>query len=167
MHNTSTGAATTLSVLSQQRHPRKRLAARRARILLNIRMRLQVRSQIRPIRKRPIAISARERLLPRMRPDVSLKQPRSRERLPAHGALARQSVRPNVHLQRPQGHVHLLAILAAELFGGTAASGAMELPVLGQSGKCRVAFPAIRTLVSHAVLVVGSPFLGEVFGSAG
>lgn len=49
-----------------------------------------------------------------MRPDVSLQQPRSGESLAAYFANARQRVRPDVHLERSQAHVLLLAIFTTE-----------------------------------------------------
>lgn len=110
-------------------------------------MRLQVRAKVRAVRKRPIAVIARERLLARVGAYVALEQPRPRKSLPAHGALAGQRVRPDVHLQRAKRHVHFLAVLAAELLPGAFAGGAVELSVLRQPGERGVTFPAIGTLV--------------------
>lgn len=123
-------------------------------------MRLQMRPQVRPVRERPVAVVAGERLLPRVRPYVSLEQPRPGERLAAHGAFAWQGVGPDMHLQRAEGDVDLLAVLATELLLRTFACGAVELPVFRQAGKGGVTLPAIRTLVSRALpsLVGGQIF---------
>lgn len=77
----------------------------------------------------------REWLLAGMGTDVSLQQPRSRESFAAEDTLAGEGVRPNVHLQGTQGHVDLLAVLAAEalLGGGLLVGGAVELLVFRQS----------------------------------
>ena len=52
-------------------------------------------------------VRAAERLLPRVRPLVTLKQPRSTEGLAAHGALVLEVVRQQVHAQRVHAHVDL------------------------------------------------------------
>ena len=63
-------------------------------------------------------------------------------------ALARQRVRPDVHLQRAQAHVHFLAVLAREgLFRLAFGSRAVELLVLGQTGVSGVGFAAVGALV--------------------
>lgn len=133
-------------MLEQQRHPGESLTARLAPVLLDLRMCLQMRPEIGPVRKRPGAMLARERLLPSVGPDVSLEQPGPAEGLPAQLTLAGQGVGANVHLQGSQRHVHLVAVLAAErllrLLGR-----AVHQPVLGQAAVGRVGLAAIRALV--------------------
>lgn len=154
-------ATPALCVLAQQRHPRERLAAVRARVLLHVRMGLQVGAQVRAVGERPIAVRAREGLLPRVRPDVALQQPGARERLAAYRALAGQRVRADVHLEGAQRHVHLLAVLAAEGLARALARRAVELAVFGQAREGRVALPAVGTLVPDRGR---AGLLGEVFG---
>jgi len=48
-------------------------------------------------------------------PHVALQQPRPRKRLAAHGAAARQRVRPDVHLQRAERRVRLAAVTTRQL----------------------------------------------------
>lgn len=75
-----------------------------------------MRPEVGSVCERPVAVWAREWLFSRMRPDVSLEQPRPGERFPADFAHARQRVSPDVHFERSQAHVLLLAVLAAEGF---------------------------------------------------
>lgn len=118
-----------------------------------------MRSQIRPISERPVTISTRKRLLSCMGSNVTLQQPRPRKSFPANGTLARQSMGPDVHFQSSQRYVHFLTIFTAKGFLRTIPGGAMELPVFRQSGKSRITFPTIRTLMSDPC----SPFLRQIF----
>lgn len=137
-------------MFGQQRHSAKRFAARGAGIFLHVAVRLKVRPQVTPVGERAVAMLTAERFLPRVRSDVPLEKPRPGERFPAEMALAGQRVRSNVHLQRAQAHVHLLAVFARERFFRLAFSGrAMKLLVLGQPGVGGVRFTAIRALVSR------------------
>lgn len=72
--------------------------------------------EIGPVRKRPVAVRAGERLLSGVRPDVSLEQPRSGESFPAYFANTRQSVSPDVHFESSQANILLLAIFTTEGF---------------------------------------------------
>ena len=60
-------------------------------------------------------MTARERSLPRVRPYVTLEEPRAGERFPADAALARQRVGSYVHLECTQAHVVFVAILTRKL----------------------------------------------------
>lgn len=140
--------AAALLVLRQQRHPAEGLAARVAGVLLHVAMSLQMGPEITPVGKRAVAMLTAERLLAGVRADVTLEQPRPGERLAAECTLARQRVRPDVHLQRPQADVHLVAGLAREGLLRLALGGrAMELPMFGQAGERGVRLAAVRALV--------------------
>lgn len=135
-------------MLREQRHPAECLAAPVAGVLLHVAVSLQVGPQVAPVGERAVAMLTTERLLAGVRPDVTLEQPRPGERLAACRALAGQRVRPDVHLQRAQADVHLLAELARERLPRLALGGrAMELLVLRQPGVSRVRFVAIRAQV--------------------
>ena len=146
------GAAAVL-VFLQQRHPGEGLGAVTAAVLLDVRVGLQVRPQVGPVGEGASAVGAGEGLLARVRPEVALQQPGPGEGLAAHAALARQGVRPDVHLERAQGHVGLVAVLAAELLLDL--RGAVELLVLGQPREGGVALAARLALVPHR-LVLGA-----------
>lgn len=128
--------ASAFQVLAQQRHARERLAAARARVLLHVRVRLQVSAKVRPVGESAATVMARERLFARVGANMALQQPGPRESLPAQVAFARQRVRPDVHLERTERCVHLGAILAAERFSGETPFGgrAVVLLMFGQSG---------------------------------
>ena len=68
-------------VLGQQRHARERLVAGLAAVALDSGVGLQVRAQVGPVGERALALGAAERPLARVRAQVSLEQPRTRERL--------------------------------------------------------------------------------------
>lgn len=91
---------------------------------------------------------------------MPLQQPRPRKGLSTHGALARQSVGPDVHLQRAQRHVHFFAVLAAELLPRPLPGGAVELLMLGKTRVRRVTFSAVWTLVPRPL----APLFGQIFG---
>lgn len=76
-----------------------------------------------------------------MRPDVALQQPGPGEGLAAHLADAGQRVAPDVHLESPQAHILLLAVLAAEGFPGLGI--AVQLFVLGEPGEGGVGLGAL------------------------
>lgn len=137
-------------MFGQQRHSAKRFAARGARILLHVAVRLEVRPQVTPVGERAVAMLTAERFLPCVSSDVPLEKPGPGERFPAKMALAGQRVRSNVHFQRAQAHVHLLAVLARERLLRLALGGrAMKLLVLRQPGIRGVRFAAVRALVSR------------------
>lgn len=79
-----------------------------------------------------------------MRPYVSLEQPGSGERLAAEVTHAGQRVRPDVHLERAQADVLLLAVLAAEVL--LAAPLALELLVFCQAKDAQVLIVTVQTL---------------------
>lgn len=112
-------------------------------------MGLQVGAQVGPVGESPVAVLARERLLAGVGADVSLQQPWPAERLTAHVAYARQGVRADVHLERAERVVRLVAVLATERLGGAVrlVVGAVILLVLGQTGNGRVRFRASDALV--------------------
>ena len=64
---------TPLTMLAQQRHPRERLCAVRATVLLDVTVRLQVRAQVRAIGEGAATVLTRERLLPSVSANVTLK----------------------------------------------------------------------------------------------
>ena len=129
-----------VAVLDEQRHAREGLRARVAVVLLHVRVRLQVRAQIRPVGERASAVRTLERLLAGVRAQVALQQPGPRERLAAQFTLARQRVRADVHLERAERRVSLGAVFARELASHLA--GAVELAMLRQSVDGRVALVA-------------------------
>ncbi len=87
-------------MLRKQRHSGERFPARLTTILLDVRMRLEMRTQIGAICKRSLAQRALVRLFSRVRSYVPLQQPGPTERLSAYIAFARQRVCSDVHLQR-------------------------------------------------------------------
>lgn len=113
-------------------------------------MRLLVGPQVRAISERTLAQLAYERLLARVRPNVTLEQPGARERLITEIALARQRVRPDVHLESTERLVRFVTFLAHErllrlvTFGGRA----VKLLVLREPRVGGVAFATIGTLVA-------------------
>jgi len=78
-----------------------------------------------------------------VRSDVALQQPGPGEGLAAHLADTGQRVAPDVHLESPQAHILLLAVLAAEGFPGL--SIAVQLLVLGEPSKGGVGLGALGT----------------------
>lgn len=147
--------AATLGVLGQQGHPAEGLGARRARVLLHVRMRLQMGAQVRAVGESTLAVLAVEGLLAGVRADVALQQPGAGEGLAADVALAGQRVRANVHLEGAQRHVHLVAVLAAERLLRLVAlgSGTVELLVLGQAAEGGVGLAAVGARVPGNVAV--------------
>lgn len=75
--------------------------------------------------------------------DVALQQPGPGEGLAAHLADTGQRVAPDVHLESPQAHVLLLAVLAAEGFPGL--NIAVQLLVLGEPSEGGVGLGALGT----------------------
>lgn len=110
-------------------------------------MGLHVRPQIRAVGERARTNVALERFFARVRPHVSLQQPRPAEALAAYLTLARERVRPYVHFERAQRRVRLLAILAREMLLYLRA--AVKLLVLGQTAECGIALAAPIALVSR------------------
>ena len=94
-------------VLVEVRLERKRLPAALARVQLEGRVRLHVRAQVGPVGERLAAVRAAERFLARVGAQMSLQQPRPRERLVAHRAAVLEVVSQHVHRQRRHRHVHL------------------------------------------------------------
>ncbi len=136
-------------MLGEERHTRKRLAARLARVALHVRMGLEMSAQVGAVGEGARAVLAREGFLARVRPDVTLKEPRSREGLATQKALAGQRVRPDVHLEGAQRNVNLFAVLAAKgLFVGRLLSGAVQFLVLCQTAVSRVGLVTVRALVA-------------------
>jgi len=109
--------ASGVAMFGEQRHAAEGFTASRARVLLHVRVGLQVRAQIGPIGERAVTVLARERFLAGMRAYVALQQPRAAESFTAQFAYARQGVRADVHLQGAQGVVGLVAILAEKRLG--------------------------------------------------
>ena len=103
---------------------------------LDRRVRLHVGAKVRPVGERLEALVARVRLLSRVRPDVTLQQPRSRERLRAYGAHMLAPMRQQVHRQRRLRHVSLAARRAR--LGAARLDGAMRLLVARQVRRCGV-----------------------------
>ena len=154
----SAASGAVLFVLQQQRHPRERLGARMTLVALDVGVRLRMRAQVGPVGERPVAVGTPERLLACVRAQVTLKQPRPRERLSAQLTAARQRVSPDVHLERADRRVRLGRLVASrrrlggrrgavgtdELAAGSAVRRrhAVELAVLGQPVRRRVALEA-------------------------
>ena len=89
---------------------------------------------------------ARVRPLARVRPDVALKQPRSAKTLAAYFTFTRQRMGSNVHLERTQRRIRLLAVFTSEMFLYLRA--AVKLLVFRQTAERRIALAAPITLVS-------------------
>lgn len=106
-------------------------------------MGLQVGAQIRTVSKGPVAMCTGKGLFTSVRSDVALQQPGPGEGLAAHLADTGQRVAPDVHLESPQAHILLLAVLAAEGFPGL--SIAVQLLVLGEPSKGGVGLGALGT----------------------
>jgi len=103
-----------------------------------------VSPEVASIGERAIAVLTSERLLTSVRSDVTLKQPRPGERLATRVTLAGQRVRSDVHFQRAQTDIYLLAEFAREgLLCLTLSGCAVKLLMLRQAGKCRVRFVAV------------------------
>lgn len=147
-------AAPTLQVFAQQRHPGKCLAAPGTRVLLNIRVRLQVSPQVRSVGECSTAVVARKRFFSSVGANVTLEEPRSRESLSTQMALAGQCVRTDVHLEGSQRSVYFCAILAAEGFACETSLGgrAVVLLMLRKTGVRGVRLCAVGTLVARASL---------------
>jgi hypothetical protein len=95
-------------------------------------MRLQMRSEVGAVGESTMAVVAAERLLARMRSNVSLKKPWPRESFAAEMAFAGQRVRSDVHLQSSSRRVDLAAFVACHGFLDLIAlvSSTMELLML-------------------------------------
>ncbi len=104
-----------------------------------------MRPQVGLVGEAPRAVGASERLLPSMRPHVTLEEPRPRKRFAADVALAGQRVRPDVHLERGQAGVTLGAEFAREALGDLVR--AMKLEMLGVAGHGGEALLALGALV--------------------
>jgi len=138
-------------VFLQQRHAWECLAAGRARISLGTGVRLRMRAQVGPVGEGAVTVGTSKRFLAGVRAQVSLQQPRPRERFAAQLAAARQRVRSDVHLERTCRRVGLGrrstgrsgddAVSADELASGTRRD-AVELAVLRQAVVRRVTFAA-------------------------
>lgn len=89
-------------------------------------------------------LKKKKKTLTRVRPDVSLEQPRSGESLPAYFTNTRQRVSPDVHFESSQADVLLLAVFTAEGFPRLRV--AVQLLVLEQSRVRGVGFAAQTTL---------------------
>lgn len=103
---------TALLMLRKQRHPAEGFTTPVTGVLLDVAVSLQMSPEIASVGERAVAMLTSERLLAGVRSDVTLKKPRPGERFATCMALARQGVRPDVHLQRPQTDVHLLTVFA-------------------------------------------------------
>jgi len=141
-----------VAVFLEQRHAREGLAAAWTRIALDAGVRLGVSSQVGPVGEGAVTVRTAERLLARVSAQVSLQQPRPRERLATQATAARQRVCPDVHLQRAGRRVELRR-RSAERPGGDAVRtdelapvarrhDAVELAVLRQTVERRVALAA-------------------------
>ena len=120
-------------------------------VFLHIAMGLHVSPQVRAVRKGSSANVTPERFLARMSAHVALQEPRSAETFAAYLALAWQRVSADVHLERSQRRVRLLAVFAREVFLNL--SAAVELLVLGKAAKSGVALAAAITLVARQTVL--------------
>ncbi|MPC41810.1 hypothetical protein E2C01_035415 [Portunus trituberculatus] len=136
---------------------------RPARVLLDIRVGLEVGPQVAAVREATVTLRALEGLLPRVGPDVSLQQPGPRESLATELTLAGQRVRADVHLEGSKARVHLLAVLACERPPGVLE--AVELSVLGKPSHGGVAAAAVWT--SEALPAPLLLCLGAALAAAG
>lgn len=89
---------------------RKRFTATLADVRFAVRMCLHVRSQVGLIRERLGADRAVKWFLSRVRSDVPLQEPGTREALAAVRTLAALAVRAYVHAVSRHRHVHLIAV---------------------------------------------------------
>ncbi len=132
-------------MLVEKRHPAEGLLADGAGVLLCLQVGLQVRAQVGLVGEGPGAVVAGERLLPGVRPDVSLQQPGPGEGLSAGLAPAGQRVGSDVHLEGGEGGVALGAVLAGEAARDLVA--AVELAVLGVARLGGEGLPALAAAV--------------------
>ena len=102
-------------------------------------------AQVRPIGKALFADCAQVRLLPSVRPEVTLKQPGSREGLSADVTPVVEVVSQDVHGKRGHGDIHLAADVA--LLGAAGIQTSMRLLVPRQVGAGGVVLAALRTSV--------------------
>lgn len=98
-----------------------------------------------------MAVVATEGLLTSVRPNVTLKKPRSRESLSAKVALARQRMRSDVHFQSSSRGVDFSTLVACHCFLNliTFVCSTMELLVLRKSGIGRIGLSTVRTLIAR------------------
>ena len=136
-------------VLIKQGHARKCLGTLDTAVFLDIAVCLHVSAQIGAIGKGARTHLTLERLLARVRPNVTLQQPRPAKALAAYFALTGQRVRAYVHLECTQRRVRLLAVLAREVL--LHLSTTVELAMLGETAERRIALAAAVALVAcHA-----------------
>lgn len=120
----------------QKRHSGEGFGAVFALVFLYVRVGLQMCPQVRPVCKSSVAVRARERLLPCVSSNVSLKQPGSGESLATDLADTRQGVGPNVHLKGTQAHIFLVTVFAAERLPRLGIT--MQLLMFGQPRESRI-----------------------------
>lgn len=116
-----------LQVLVQVRLEGECFVTSRALEVLVDRVRLHVRSQVAPVRKRFAAVGASVRLLAGVRSQVTLQQPRSREELSTHTAAVRQLMSEDVH--RQSGHRNISFAACVTLLRRLRVETAMSLLV--------------------------------------
>lgn len=122
---------------------------------LGRRVRLHVGAQVRSVSERLEALVARVRLLSRVRPDVTLQQPRSRERLRAYGTYVLPPVRQQMHRQRRHRHVRLAARRAT--LGAARLDGTMRLLVARQVRRCGVVSVALVAAEAARLAAAAAP----------
>lgn len=116
-------------------------------------MRLHMRPQIGPIRERLAAMRAPIRLLPGMRPQMALQQPRPREELTAYPARVIQLMREQMHSQRRHTHVRFPAGNA--FLRRLRIQASMSLLMSRQVGRGRVLFPALGARILGPLVADG------------
>lgn len=101
-------------MLVEQGHSREGPGARLALVFLDIRVGLEMGSQVGAVSKGAAAVGAGEGLLAGVGPDVALQQPGPGEGLPAGATHAGQRVASDVHLESTQADILLVAVFAVE-----------------------------------------------------
>jgi len=152
--------ASAVAVFEQQRHAWERASTDVTMILFDVIVSLQVRSQVRSVSERSLAVRTGKRFFAGVRSYVTLQEPRSRERLAAQSAATRKSVCTDVHLESARRRVCFVALWTSLILRRSATSdgreagwllgstwawrvssserSAVELSVLRQTADCRV-----------------------------
>ena len=115
-------------------------------------MGLHVSSQIGPVRKPLPAVGTGIRFLPRVRPHVTLQQPRPGESLSAHNTLVGRGVGENVHGEGGSADIGLIANMAWS--GSLSVELIVRLLVPGQVGVGGKKLATFQTLILSLVCML-------------
>lgn len=145
-------------MFGEKRHSGESLGTGATTVFLYLSVGLQVRAQVRAVCECARTMGTREWFLSSVCSHMSLKEPRARESLPTYRTLAWQRVSTNVHLERAQGRVTLVAKLAPEVLFNL--RSAVELLVFGQSTEGGITLAASFAVVAWCRLRLGGDTTG-------